>query len=582
MNLVSSRTVTRREVVADNGVVATKHPLETEAGIAIRHAGGNSIDAAVAVSAVGWVVEPWMTCAGGVGFLLFHDTPARTTHSVEFPPRAPAAAVPDMYRWRAEPPGYGLSAHDVEGEDNSIGHRAVATPGVVAGLLEAHRRWGSLSLAQLLEPAIDVAENGHDADWQLGGVVASRMASLTKFPATAETFLPGGFPAPFLAVNTRVKNRDLAECLKLLARGGSETFYRGEIAHAIDSEMRANEGLLSLADLQAYQPIVGRPLRLRYRGFDVLTPRGPGGHWTELQILQILQQFDMSSLGHNTEQSLHVLIESIRSAFADRHYHLADPEFEPVPLEGLLSPDYGKELAQQIDPGQTGFTTDVSPAIAFEHHALHDPWRHDPHGKAPKIFELSTAPPDEGHTTNFSIIDRDRRVVVCTQTAGNLFGSMVTVPGTGVLLNDGMVWFNPKPGTANSVAGGKRSLVNMGPMIVLKCGKPFLGIGAPGGQRIISCLVQVLSNVVDHGMSIQDAISAPRVDASTSTTYFDDRLDHQVEAVLGRKGHHMVGVREELNPLGWDFAHPTCVMVDGAGRLRAGVDPFRVAEARGL
>lgn len=582
MNLVSSRTVTREEVVADGGVVATKHPLETEAGIAILRAGGNAIDAAVAVSAVGWVVEPWMTCAGGVGFLLFHDTPDRTTHSVEFPPRAPAAAVPDLYRWRSEPPEYGLSAHDVEGEENSIGHRAVATPGVVAGLLEAHRRWGSLPLEQLMEPAIDVAENGHDADWQLGGVVASRMASLTRFPATASAFLPGGFPAPFLAVNTRVTNGDLAETLKLLVREGADAFYNGDIADAIDAEMRAHGGLLRRADLRAYRPIVGQPMRLRYRGLEVLTPRGPGGHWTEVQVLQTLQQFDVAELGHNTAQSLHVLIESIRHAFADRHYYLADPDFEPVPLQGLLAPSYAQELAAQIDPGRTRFTEDVSPAIAHEHSALHDPWRHDPLGRAPKVFEPSPAARDEGHTTNFSIIDRDRRIVVCTQTAGNLFGSMVTVPGTGVLLNDGMVWFNPKPGTANSVAGGKRSLVNMGPMIVLKSGEPHLGIGAPGGQRIISCLVQVLSNVVDHGMSIQDAISAPRIDCSTSTTYVDDRLDAPVQAALSSRGHRMVGVREELNPLGWDFAHPTCVMVDEAGRLRAGVDPFRVAEARGL
>jgi gamma-glutamyltranspeptidase/glutathione hydrolase len=304
--------------------------------------------------------------------------------------------------------------------------------------------------------------------------------------------------------------------------------------------------------------------------------------WTAVQALNILERFDLRTMGHNSAAALHHYVEAARHAFADRFYYLGDPEFEPMPLEGLLSDGYATALAKLIDPGETRFaTTETPPAIEFAMAPLHDPWPFDGSGQQPRRYATSTPAPSKTHTTSFALADRDRSMVVCTITTGEVLGSKVTIPGTGIVLNDMMALFSPRPGTANSIAPWKRTLGSTTAPIVLRDGRPWFAMGSPGGRHIMACGQQVMMNVIDHGMSIQPAISAPRVDPVTELTTYDDRIDPAVVERLLALGHRMSPVTLEHDPFTWDFAQPTGVMVDDDGRLRAGADPWVRAEARG-
>ncbi len=573
------KIIDREEVIADQGVVATKHPLESEAGIAILKAGGNAVDAAVAIGFMSVVVEPWMVTLGGVGFMQFHDSASGNTWTVDYLGRVPKAGRPDMFPWR-EAPGNALSTYEVEGDANVTGYQSATVPGLPAGLCEAHRRWGKLPLQAVMEPAIDRASEGTPSDPDLVNHVATEVHNIPRFPATASVFLPDGrVPEK----GTPVKQPDLAGTLRRIAKDGPAAFYTGEIAEAIEGDMRANGGLVTREDLRDFAPIVNPSLAVNYRGTEIRMGACPNGFWTGAQILNILRHFDQAAAGHNSAAALHAYIEAARHALADRYYYLTDPDFEPVPLEGMLSPEYAKQLAALVAPDRSahGEGGDV-PAIHFALEAMHNPWEFDRSGQTPKSWSGTSAEPAGAHTTSFAVIDRDRDVVVCTQTTGETFGSKVTTPGTGILWNDMMALFSPRPGTANSIAPWKRTLTSTSPVIALRDGKPWFAAGAPGGRRIMNSVQQVVLNVVDFGMSIQPAISAPRVDVSTENTYYDDRLDPDVVDRLTAMGHKMVAVNEEYNPFGWEFANPTGVMVDGQGRLRGGADPFRLAEARGF
>lgn len=579
MTLRTRWLIDKEEVVAKNGAVAATRPAQADAGLEVLKDGGSAVDAAVAIGFLVSVMEPMETCTGGCGFMLVYDPKDGKTHSIEFGPRAPAAARPDMYEIAGDTNAESLTVYAVKDAANSDGYLAPGIPSTVAGLIEAHRRFGRLPLSRVLEPAIAHAEAGVEVDYYYTHSVAAYLAPLLKFPRMVETFLPGGaVPAPELP--TRLPQRALAETLRQIARDGGESFYRGEIAESIVSEVREGGGILSRDDLAGYRPDTGVALSRPYRDVEVHAPGAPGGHWTELQILQLMNQFDLRSSGHNTPETLHSLIEVSRLAFQDRYYHLADPDFEPVPLQGLLSESYASELAGLVDPA-TARAYDDDPQEPWGRYAFraeHDPWRHDPAGRAPKVFREG-ADVATGGTTHFCAVDADRMLVSCTHTAAHNFGAKFLTT-TGVHIHAGMNWFTAMPGAANSIAGGKRPLCNMGPVLITKLGKPYMALGAPGGRRIIECVVQILSNVVDHGMSMQAACSAPRLDASSRTTYYDDRLDPAVAERLESMGHRMEGIFEDA--VGYEFAHPTSILVGDDGYVRCGVDPFRKMWAAGL
>ena len=565
------------EVVADNGAVASERPLTSEVGLEALRQGGNAVDAAVAMGFCAAVVEPQSSCVAGHGQMLVHLN-GRTT-ALDFSHRAPKAATPDMYRiLRQVEHGNGL--YEVEGQANAVGPLSAGVPGVAAGLCKAHELFGTLPLEQLMEPAIHYADEGYYPDWNNVFAIGQAMADFQKYGEPARVFLPNGLP-PRLGVD-KVVQRDLADTLRRVAKRGKAGMYEGEVPHAVEEYMAANGGCLSAADFRDYEVVVAEPASVTYRGVEIVGIPVPSGCTTALQLLNVLDNFDVASLGHNSPRYLHLFIEAARHAFADRYRYLGDPDFGPVPVAGMLSDGYAREVASAVDTERAALEgrTDAQPWVAFADDALHDPWAFDP--LARPLVGAAASPPSVGDcTTHYGAIDADRNMVSCTQTAVGGFGSRVIVPGTGLLLTNGMVVFNPKPGAANSIAGYKRGLANMVPLLALRDGKPFVSVGAPGGRKIMNCNAQILMNIIDFGMGMQEAIAQPRVDAADRETYVDSRIDGGTVDALRGMGHS-VELAQETAAQG-NFAVPVGLLVgEDTGRIHAGADVFRLAEARGF
>ena len=582
MNTRSVWRPDKDEVVVEHGAVATAHPIAAQVGVDILKSGGNAVDAAVATGFCLNVVEPASSSIAGHGQMIIHMTaqndrnPCRSI-AVDYGHRAPRAATTDMFRVIGQAvKGNGI--YEVDDQANAIGHRSVGVPEVTAGMCRAHEMFGSLPLEQLLEPAVHYARQGFEADPTTCLQIARNMPNLLRYGEAAHTFLPDGYPP---SPGEKIVQSDLAETLERIGRDGKDALYRGEIAAAIDEEMKRNGGILSSHDLAEYDAEVLDPVRSSYRGYELIGSPVPAGTITHLQTLNILEMFELRRLAHNSPEHLHLFTEAARHAFADRYSFLGDPDFEPVPLDGIMSREYAREVATSINPDAAKLEAqrELQPWVAYADNPLHDPWRYDPHPR-PEHASPASPPSDGDCTTHFSIIDKDRNMVACTQTAVGGFGSSVIVPGTGVLLTNGMVIFNPMPCTANSIAGFKRGLNNMTPVLVLRDGQPFLTVGGPGGRRIICRIAQIISNVVDFGMSIQKAITAPSVDAAERETFVDHRIDPQTVDALARMGHNVEVVPEPFT--GGGFSRPRGVMIDPTtGLLHAGVHPFGPDEARG-
>ncbi|MFQ5860367.1 MAG: gamma-glutamyltransferase [Dehalococcoidia bacterium] len=584
MGLRSTWWPSKEEVVAENGMVTAKHPLAAEAGLGVLKRGGNAVDAAVATGFAICVVEPMMTSLGGCGIMLVHQPQRGLTEVVDYLPRAPRGTQPEMFRVLEGPPSVAIALYDTEGQENIEGHRSVTVPGTVAGLCLAHQRYGSRPLEELLEPAIHYAEQGFEVSWYLAAHIANAMPGLSRFPPSREVFLPGGFPPRFYPrPGHRLVQRELGQVLREIVLRGPEAFYRGDVAAAIAEEMRRNGGLLTEKDLAEYRAEVREPVRVSYRGAEVLAAPMAHGGTTLLQTLNILEHFDLWDLGHNSAEGLHLFIEAARHAFADRYHYLGDAGVVPVPLPALLSPAYARELAQAVDRRRAALEPELGetePWVFYSTRALHGPWKHQGAPAARPSSLTPSGPVGDGCTTHFNVVDRERNLVSCTQTAVSVFGSKVVVPGTGVLLNNGMIWFNPKPGFVNSIAPWKRPLTNMAPVLVLRDGRPYLAEGAPGGRRIINANTQVLLNVLEFDMGVQEAIAQPRVDASARLTLVDSRIPEPVREELRARGHNVEVVEE--SPGDTNFATPLGILVDGEkGLVHGGVDTFRIAEARG-
>jgi gamma-glutamyltranspeptidase/glutathione hydrolase len=589
----SRQHVTRIEAVGDEAVVAAARSEAAAAGMAMLERGGNAVDAAVAVGWAAAVIEPMDTSIGGSGLMLVHDPDAGKTWSVEFPPRAPRAARPGIYEVLDSRDATRLLGVSVVRDDaNSEGWLAPGVPGTVAGLCLAHERFGRMPREEVMEPAIELADDGFAADAYYALQALANLNYLRRDREAARLFLADGLPPvpaflgrATLAAPPIVCQPDLAETLRAIARDGPAVFYTGEIAEAMASEVSAHGGLLDRQDLARYRATIERPLRRRYRDTEVFVPRCPAGGWTELQLLALLERFDLEALGHNSPEALQALIESSRHAFADRYHYFGDPDEVAVPLEGILSDTYAEEIAGQIAPDRAGFRFDLDaghPWEAFAFRAAHDAWRHDRgHPVAPPPVDVLrySAASGGGGTTHFSVIDSQGMTVSCTHSAANAFGSKVIPKGTGVLLDSAMVWFNAQPGAANSIAPGRRPLVNMGPLLALRDGQPLLATGAPGGRRLTSALVQILSNVVDFEMPVGEAVAAPRIDASGLTVLASTRIPSSTRERLASMGHPMTDVEEEHEPFSYELARPIAAMIDDTGTRRGSADPFTVGVA---
>ena len=548
------------------GMVAAKVPLAAEAGAAMLRAGGNAVDAAVATGFATSVVEPWGSGLGGGGFMVI-QRPGDAAVVVEFPMVAPAGASPDMFPLASgtDPNLFGWP--NVVDSANLLGHRSVAIPGVVAGLTTALERYGTKSLAEVMAPAIRYAEEGVPVDPSWTYVTARYLATLAKYPETARIFLPGG-AIPYneqATVPTLFRQDDLAVTLRAIAEGGADAFYRGAIGEAIADHLTAYGAPVTRADFADYEAVVAPAAAANYRGHVVFAPGGATGGPTLLQSLNILSGFDLGETGHNTVPSLHLMAHAFRAAFADRFAYLADPRYVDVPIDLLISPDYAAERAMEFQWDR------VAPTVAGARDRLGVT-----HRLAPSIPEYITS----GSTTHFGAIDADGMAVSTTQTLLSLFGSRVTAPGTGVLLNNGMMWFDPEPGRPNSVEGGKRPLSNMAPIVIARDGMAVGSIGASGGRLIMNCNAQIAMNMIDHDLSGMTATNAPRIDCSTRTMLVSERLPRRTRDDLASLGHTIVPLTEL--PGASQFSSPVGIRRHEDGTLTGGADIFYTAMAIGV
>lgn len=556
----SERSVVRTEAAGAGGMVAAKTPQAAEAGAAALRRGGNAIDAAVVAALVSGVVEPWMNGLGGGGYLVAHLADRREAVVVEYPMISPRSATADMFPLAgagADAALFGWPA--TAGNANIVGHRAVAVPGTIAGLALALEELGTITLAQALEPAIAIAEEGARVTWHTTLEVARDLANLTRFPATKAIFCDAAGFAPYSiseAAPQRLRQPDLARTLRAIADGGPRAFYEGEIADAIVGHLNDNGAAFTAEEFAGYRATLAPALHASYRGHDIFTIGGGTGGTTLVESLRLLDPLNLASLTHNGPEALHLMAEAFRIAFADRLTYLADPDHVAVPLDSLLSSGYLDERRAAIAP-------DRRVAVAA-----------GDRGRLGVEHGLAASMPDYakgGCTTHLSVTDGRGNAVSLTQTLLSLWGSRVTVPGTGVLLNNGMMWFDPEPGRPNSIVGGKRPLSNMAPLIVARNGRAVAAIGSSGGRRIMNANAQIAMNLIDRGLTMQPAVGAPRIDASTPQLLVDSRIADATRNALTALGHD-VAVRDENLNFG-EFASPACAQIAADGSHRGGVDP---------
>ena len=550
--MIRSRLVlTKATPLAARGLVTAEHPAGAEIGAAILERGGNAVDAAVAMAFAMPVVEPFMSTIAGAGTMLVHVAKTGETVCLDFNGNAPMAAHASVYKIIGGIATYALFAWPrVEDDANVYGYKSVAVPGSVAGLALALERYGTMTLKDVVAPAVRLAREGFIADWYQALNTAKYLEEISAFPETARIHLRNGrsvYRPPSMEAGDRVTNKDLAASMELIGREGPDAFYRGAIAQAIHNDMAANGGFITKDDLAAYQVRVVEPLRGRYRDLDLAFSPGATGGTTALEILNIMEQFPASACGFDTAAGLHVRGEAVRRAFADRFRSIGDPQVVGDGFQVLASKDYAKEAARDIRRGG------MKPA--------------------------GRTRPSNDCTTHISVVDKSRNMVALTHTAVSLWGARVVVPGTGILLNNGMIWFDPEPGKPNSVAPGKRGMVNMVPVLGFKKGKPYLALGAPGGRKIIGAIPQVIANLVDAKSSLQAAIDAPRLHHEGSGLEVDDRVGEKNLDALRKRGHKVVPKTETYASL--NFARPVGVRITPKG-LEAGLDSFGAAAAAGL
>ena len=581
MALASRWRSDKEEVVAENGIVTAAHRAAAEAGLEMLKRGGNAIDAAVAMGFCSVVVEPYMATIAGQGYMLVHLAAEGKTVAIDFNGRAPRKARPDMFRVIGPASWQSPWVFEVEEAANRTGPMAVTVPGTCAGLCLAHTLYGRLPLEQVLEPAIALASDGFEADWFLTLRTGNQLPQFSADPVLGPLWLPNGHPPrSWPKPGDRIVQRDLSDLLRRVAREGADAFHRGDVADAIDAFMRQNGGILTTEDLADYQPAVAEAASAAFQGHTVMAMPTASGGTTALQTLNILDHLDPAAYFHNSADYLHLFIEAARHAFADFYRFLGDEEQTPVPMDGILSRDYAREIARGIDPARArvGAQQDEDSVLYYMDRAIHDPWAYNGTTAPPALSPVAAAGREE-ETTHFSAVDRDRNVVCCTQTG--TFSPGASPPGTGVYLTSSMGWFVPQPGHANSIAPWKRPLNAMAPLLLLRDGLPVLCVGSPGGRRIVDRNLQVLLNCLLYGMSPQEALVQPTVDASSRDTFVESRMPEEAIRALDALGHRVRVLEDEPGATD-NFAHPQAIAIDHEkGLLRAGVEALRCAVALG-
>lgn len=503
-------------VIARQGMVVSQREIASQVGAEILAQGGNAVDAAVATGFALAVTLPRAGNLGGGGFMLIYLAETDQVLALDYREMAPALASRDMF----------LDEHgNVDQQRARYSALSSGVPGTVAGFAQALELYGSMTLKEVLAPSIKLAEQGFAVPWDLSEILKARQKVLTEHPATAVAlYKPDGTA---YEAGEILKQPDLAKTLKAIAKDGAKAFYEGEIADLIVAEMERQGGVISKSDLKNYVVKTRAPVTGTYRGYQVVSmPPSSSGGVHIIQMLNILEQYPIAEYGANSAQTIHLMTEAMKLAYADRSEYLGDQDFYDVPIAELTSKDYAKKLRQRINVKQATPSSAIKP------------------GK-PLPFES----PD---TTHYSVADKFGNVVANTYTLNFSFGSRMMVTGAGFLLNNEMDDFSAKPGTANAfgligreanaIEPGKRPLSSMTPTLIFKDGKPFVVTGSPGGSRIITTVLQVLMNVMDHNLNIAEATVQPRFHHQ----WLPDRLQlepgHSIDSenLLKVMGHNVV------------------------------------------
>ena len=502
-------------VYGKNGMVASEQGLATQVGLDILKQGGNAIDAAVGVGFALAVVLPNAGNIGGGGFMVLHDDKTGKDVAIDFREIAPAKASRDMY--------LDNQGNVIDGK-SLFTHDASGVPGTVAGMEYALKKWGTMPLSKVLEPAIKLADKGFIVSDVLAQTLKEEKSTLGKWSSSKAIFFKNGEP---LKSGDLLVQKDLAKSLRLIAKQGAKAFYQGEIATKIAKEMQSQGGTMTLEDLKAYKVVERQPIIGDYRGYKVVTMPPPSSGGVHLiEILNMLEHYPIKEDGVNSAKNIHHMAESMKLAYADRSEYLGDPDFVKIPVTGLTSKAYANERVKTIDDNKARLSSTIKP------------------GK-PQPYESD-------QTTHFSVMDKAGNAVAVTYTLNLNFGSGIVVEGTGILLNNEMDDFSVKPGVpnafglvggaANAIEAKKRPLSSMTPTIVMKNNKPWLVTGSPGGARIITTVLQSVVNTIDHEMNPAEAIITPRVHHQwlPDELRVEEGISPDTIKLLQDKGHKVV------------------------------------------
>jgi gamma-glutamyltranspeptidase / glutathione hydrolase len=488
------------------GMVVSNHPLASAAGAEMLAGGGNAVDAAIATLFALTVVEPMMV--GIIGGGMAHIRLADGSHRfIDGQSTVPLAVKPDTYRSK---PGSAHDVFDTVDDENLTGPKAVAVPGSLKAWCETLRRFGTMSLADVMQPAIRHASRGFLATPYLHECIVDGAREMLKDKAIAAIYLPEGTP---LKAGDRVVQSEYAEALTYISRHGEAALYHGPLGDVLVDYMKVHGGFITREDLTSYKTVERSPIRADYRGWEILGPPPPAASGVHIaQMLNILEGYDIAGKGFGTAETIHLLAEVLKIAFADRAAASGDPDFIKVPVERLTSKDYAGERRRAIDPQRA------------------------------QKWGAGVAQLEGADTTHMTAADAMGNVVATTQTINNLFGAKFLIPGLGTVPNNYMNLYDPRPGHALSLAPGKRVTTSMSPMMALRHGKLVYALGLPGGKRIFPSALQALLNLIDHGMSLQEAVEAPRVWTEGNALEVEAAVPDGVRAVLTSMGHKVVAV----------------------------------------
>lgn len=504
----------RHPVIAKNGMVVSQHYIASRVGREVLQKGGNAVDAAVATGLALAVVLPRAGNLGGGGFMVIHLAKENKNVAIDYREMAPMAAHRDLF---LDKDG------NVDNQKARFSHLSAGVPGTIAGFELALKKYGTMSLQELIKPAIKLADDGFEVTWDLSNNLQRRLTRMTN-PATKKAFYKSDGSS--YQAGEILQQKDLAWSLKQIEKHGEKAFYEGAIAKKIVADMEAYDGIITMQDLANYKPIIREALVGNYRGYEIVTmPPSSSGGVHLIQMLNILEHFDLAKMGVNTADTIQLLTETMKLAYADRSKHLGDTDFYDVPIEWLTSKAYADELVKKINLERATPSSKIAPSVAPKYES-----------------------PD---TTHFSVVDQWGNAVANTYTLNFSYGSGIVAEGTGILLNNEMDDFSAKPGSpngygligdeANKIEAKKRPLSSMTPTMVFKDGELKLVTGSPGGSRIITTVLQVVMNYIDHGMNVAEATHTPRVHHQwlPDRLFVEPALSKDTLEILESRGHKL-------------------------------------------